>query len=119
MDFVPGENVFETVKRRGRLPETEVGSFPPNAFGVYDLHGNVWEWCWDNWHDNYHGAPTDGRAWLNNNLSQQDSSKITANDKSRVSDALTLDTFPLLPFFLRAQPGISLFPFFAAVRRPE
>jgi formylglycine-generating enzyme required for sulfatase activity len=74
-----------------RKQTTDVGSFPPNAFGVYDLHGNVWEWCWDNWHDNYHGAPTDGRAWLNNNLYQQNSSKVTANDKSRVSDALTLD----------------------------
>jgi formylglycine-generating enzyme required for sulfatase activity len=47
-----------------RKETTEVGKFPPNAFGLYDMHGNVWEWCQDYWHDNYQGAPTDGSAWL-------------------------------------------------------
>ena len=43
---------------------TLIGSYPPNAFGLYDMHGNVWEWCQEYWHENYHGAPSDGRAWL-------------------------------------------------------
>ena len=46
-----------------RRETTEVGSFPPNAFGLYDMHGTVLEWCEDVWHDNYDNAPDDGTAW--------------------------------------------------------
>ncbi|TXI28776.1 MAG: TIR domain-containing protein [Nitrosomonas oligotropha] len=48
-------------KHEGTLP---VGSFASNAFGLYDMHGNVWEWMQDCWHENYRGAPVDGSAWL-------------------------------------------------------
>jgi len=48
-----------------REETTAVGSLAnANAFGLYDMHGNVWEWCQDVWHSSYEGAPTDGSAWL-------------------------------------------------------
>ncbi len=43
---------------------TAVGKYPPNVFGLYDMHGNVWEWCQDDWHGDYKNAPTDGSAWV-------------------------------------------------------
>ncbi|MCK5861141.1 MAG: formylglycine-generating enzyme family protein [Candidatus Hydrogenedentes bacterium] len=42
-----------------------VGGKLPNVFGLYDMIGNAWEWCEDDWHSDYTGAPTDGSAWLN------------------------------------------------------
>jgi formylglycine-generating enzyme required for sulfatase activity len=51
-----------------RQETTTVGSFGvANAFGLFDMHGNVWEWCLDHWHSNYEGAPTDGSAWITDN----------------------------------------------------
>ncbi|MEA5553172.1 formylglycine-generating enzyme family protein [Anabaena cylindrica UHCC 0172] len=54
------------VKGEYREKTTEVGKFPANPCGLYDMCGNLWEWCEDEWHDHYINAPTDGSAWLDN-----------------------------------------------------
>ncbi len=68
-----GENITDNLVNYYRTvgQTTAVGKYPPNAFGLYDMHGNVWELCEDDWHNNYIGAPTDGRAWLSGGSSQK------------------------------------------------
>ena len=61
-----------------------VGQKRPNAWGLYDMHGNVWEWCEDVFHDSYAGAPSDGSAWMEGG----DSSKRVLRGGSWVGNAL-------------------------------
>ena len=58
------ENEPVGIFRQETLP---VGSFPPNAFGLYDMHGNVFEFCADNWHDDYQDAPNDDKSRIGGN----------------------------------------------------
>jgi formylglycine-generating enzyme required for sulfatase activity len=54
-------------KGQYRKQTTDVGAFPPNAFGLYDMHGNVWELCEDDWQKNYVNAPINGSALISLN----------------------------------------------------
>ena len=62
-----------------RQETTSVDSFPANGFGLFDMHGNVWEWCEDHWHSDYEGAPTDGIAWLDLRTNSEKNEKKIAH----------------------------------------
>ncbi|MDT9236564.1 SUMF1/EgtB/PvdO family nonheme iron enzyme, partial [Limnospira sp. PMC 917.15] len=63
-----------------REQTTPVGQFQhANAFGLYDIHGNVWEWCADPWHRRYTGAPSDGRGWDGNHNRDKNNPEYLVN----------------------------------------
>jgi formylglycine-generating enzyme required for sulfatase activity len=63
-NYIGSSTYLSELKSEWRGETTESGTFPANAFGLSDMHGNVGEWCEDVFHYSYEGAPTDGSAWV-------------------------------------------------------
>ena len=89
-----GETITAKLANYESEETTPVGQFPPNAFGLYDMHGNVWEWCQDKEHRNYEGAPNDGSVWLLN--------KSIINIRLIDSNVMRGGSWRTYPFFCRS-----------------
>lgn len=88
-----------------------VGAKKPNAWKLYDVHGYLWEWCADRWHDDYRGAPADGSAWnagddarrvLRGGSWKDPAEKLTSTSRRAAEPALRDDAVGLRPVLARA-----------------
>lgn len=92
-----GEYAWFTGNAAGNDPP--VGAKKPNAWGLYDMHGYLWEWCADHWHDDYQGAPADGSAWTADG--DQDRRVLRSGSWKDKADQLTSTFRRLAPVALR------------------
>lgn len=88
------------IKGQYRQQTTDVGIFPPNSFGLFDMHGNIWEWCQDEWHQNYNEAPADGKARIsdNDNHSLLLRGGSWNNIAAYCRSAIRLNTYPVIDY---------------------
>ena len=78
-----------------------VGAKKPNAWGLYDMHGYLWEWCADTWHDNYEGAPANGSAWINGEGQSRDKVVLRSGSWKDAAPRLTSTFRQSAPMSLR------------------
>ncbi len=86
-----------------RSQTTPVGYFKvANVFGLYDMHGLIWEWCEDDYHDNYEDAPDDGSAWIKPQNSNSDNQSYSQeNEDNEPNKVIRSGSWDFLPFECR------------------
>ena len=76
--YIKDNKYYKYRDSKALIIEVDIGTFPPNAFSLYDMHGNVWEWCENDQHNNYTNALIDSIAW--NSRSCKSNKMYSGND---------------------------------------